>query len=306
MKGQVTSLYDPALGRILLGPDGAVIPTPATVTGGVGEGVAYAVANRWAFKCLPHETIACSGMLTVPSCSYADIDLGSTDFSFSAACNAPGLYLNSYNGGRFKHTGRLIYSGTGTCGMYIAPATPDPVHNQKIIQNAELEFGYVWINGVSIGQGVVIDLSQGSIMNNRLGWLNVNGWDGAHNRMSQGIYVIPSANPYIGFNENMIRVGQMQGFSQTGIVITADPSVTAGDNEWDAMLNTTGMPGEQPSSMVDTCASYDEWRLSMTIFTGSCAHGIVFNAGANHNSYKIRQDTSNNGTRDNGMGNKAI
>ncbi len=306
--GCVTSFYDLSTSaRVLIGPDGTSISTAGTQTAGVNEGIAYAVSNSWAFKCLPHEEIICATGLNIPACAGADIDLGGSDFRFGSTCTSSALSMDSFNGGRFYHSGRLLYSGSAPYAVHLHPSVN--ALGQKIIQNADLRFGSLQIGGVNTPIGVYYDLTHGTIMNNKnLDWLMIDGWDGAHNRMLYGLYVSTPSDDQNGFNENMIRIGQMQGFSSIGILDgqAGQYAIAIGDNEWDVMLNSTGLAGEQPVAFIDTYASYDEWRISATIYTGSCGAGIIFQAGANYNSYKIRQSTAGTAVQDYGTGNRAI
>jgi hypothetical protein len=305
--GYYLSAYSPAAGlRKLYDPDGNVVATPGTLTMGVNEGIALAIANGFAFKCVPGGgNVVLDTYLTVPPCANADIDLGATSFFVSPTCNGPGFYINSFNGGRFKHDGMLVYQGSGTSAIYMAPATPDPVFGQQIIQNARMEFGWVTVVNVNIGQCCVIDPSQGSIMNNeRISFDCLQGYDGT-NRVAQCIYVLTAGGTgNIGVNENHFVVGQAFGFTDVAIQVgTGQPNdLYIGDNNWQTELNSQG----NVNAMVRTNASYDRWWGGMTIYTGTCPNSIVFANTANFNKYDLRQDTSSGGVFNNGLSNSAI
>lgn len=301
--GQVTSLFDPAVSaRVLFGPDGVVIPTPGTLTRSVNEGIAYAIANNWPFKSLAHEILFCTDGIRIPPAAFADIDLGGTEFSISGT-NQPAFSINSFNGGRFVTFGHWEYSGTnGSVAMVMNPSAADPKYGQKIIQNAEIDIPDIQVAGVNVGAGIQI-FPSGDIIQNRLRFRRINGWDGVANRIAHGIQVVPPAEG-CGFNENIITVAQCFGCSISNILVgSPDPkSVYLSDNEWDVMLNTvSGSIG----TLIDSYSSHDEWRYSATAYAGSSfAKSITFRAGANNNSYKARQLPY--AVNDLGAGNRAV
>ena len=312
MLGHYLSAYSPAASaRQLYDPDGNVVTTPGTQTAGVNEGIALAVASGFAFKCEPKEQILCGTYLDIPPCLNADIDLGSTNFAF----NASGvMVMNTFNGGRFFHSGVMFYMGPAAPGaalQWIDPNLPDPVYGQKIIQNADIQFGQIVNAGGAVEACTQLNLTTGSIYNNkRLEWLNLQGWNGAANIINYGIKVVPKpiADPYTGFNENNIVIGQIIGFVESGVLVgNGSPNDNfMGDNQWTVGINPTGLTSGPPiPSMFDTYASYDRIQGGMTIYTGTCPHSIRFLGTANYNKYALRQDTSSSGVLNNGLSNTA-
>jgi len=214
--------------------------------------------------------------------------------------------MNSFNGGRFSHQGRFRYFGTGTAAYYIAPSGPDPLYAQKIIQNANIQFGWLQLS-TAVGQAVLIDPSQGSIMQNNINYGTVQGWDGEANLCVSGIYVATVPDYTYGFNENHNVVNQVIGYSdaavQIGVGVQTDLYI--GDNDWLIESNPTGLPGQSPV-MVKTYGSYDCFRGAHTIYTGASPNSIVFQGSANHNRHQLRQDTSSGGIQNNGLSNVAF
>lgn len=306
----VTSYYDPAVGaRVLIGPNGILIPTPGTLTKGINEGIQKAVSEGWAFRCLAHEQVVCDDGIKIPPCAFADIDLGSTEFYIKPGVIAPGLHMSSFNGGRFNHSGFLIYDGDNpNAALYISPANADPRFGQKIIQNADISFG--WVNALrQIGCISQIDLSQGMIYNNkRFEWQCLQGWDGVNAKANYGIIVTNpgGASGVNAMNMNFFRVGQLFGFSDTGILI-GDSETNAdfmSDNNWDLNINIAKQGS--CTSGVTTWGSYDYFDLGVTIYSGTLEYPMIFRPGTTDNRYLIRQATAQFGVSDSGTNNRAV
>ena len=308
MLGFYLSAFSPILGaRKLYDPDGNIVSTTGSLTEGLNEGIALAIANKFPFKAFAGgPTVNLDTYLTIQPCGNADIDLGTIDLLATPSCNGPGLYMSSFNGGRFSHKGRFRYNGTGTAGYYIAPAANDPFYGQKIIQNAKIEFGWLQLNS-QVGQGILLDPSQGSIIQNDINYGVVQGWNGQANLCAAAVYVGSVPNGTFGFNENHNVINQVIGYTDTAVQSgTGSPNdLYLGDNDWLIESNPTGINGQAPV-MVKTYASYDCIRGAHTIYTGASPHSIVFLGSANHNRHQLRQDTSAGGVQNNSLANVAF
>lgn len=301
MIGSFTSYFDRGLNRrVLVGPNGGLIPTPNSLTHGINEGISRAVSDGWAFRCLPHEQVQCDDGIVIPACAHADIDLGTTEFYIKPGVANPGFVMSSFNGGRFNHCGVLIYAGSNqNAAMYIAPHTPDPKYGQKIIQHADISFG--WVNCQSAVDAIVqIDLGDGMIYNNRrIEWQALQGWNGVENKANHGLIVL-NPGPGHAMNMNFFRIGQLFGFSDTGVRIGNSDSnaIFMSDNTWEVNLNITNV---NATSAVTTWGSFDEFNLGATIYTGSLQYPIIYRPGSQNNRHLIRQGTAQFAVSDSGV-----
>lgn len=304
MKGCVTSYYDPSLSaRILIGPDGLPISTTGSTTQGLQEGINYAIANHWPFRAIAHEVITCSSGISIPPCANADIDLGATEIHFQASVNAPAIHLNSFNGGRFSHKGRMMHFGSPNLVVYIAPINADPIHGQKIIQNADIQFGEIRACAAGTQKIVQLDLSQGEIINNQhLDFLKLDGWNGQQNCAQWGLLVNNPANG-LGFNENHIRIGQLMGFYEAGVQIGLGDSnaVFLSDNYWDVNINSVS--GSITSGFT-TFGGWDYIQMCVTAYAGShFQYALIYRPGSCNNRHHIRQSTAQFGVSNSGSNN---
>jgi hypothetical protein len=303
--GQVTSLFDPSVNaRVLYGPDGNLVDISASTTKGLQEGLNLAISQGWAFKALPHEPINCTTGLVIPPCGNADIDLGATDIHIAAGCVSPAIFMNSFNGGRFSHKGRLLHFGTPNVVLYIAPTINDPMHGQKIIQNADIQFGDIRACA-PVQKLVQLDLGQGEIINNQhLDFLKLDGWNGVLNCAQWGI-LVTNPGEGIGFNENHIRVGQLNGFYDTGIMVGlgAWNQVYLSDNHWDVNINCL----TAVTSGFTTFGGFDYIEMCVTGYgSGTFQYPLIYRPGSQHNKHLIRQSTAMYPVSDSGIGNGAI
>jgi hypothetical protein len=307
MIGCVTSFFDRPLNRrVLVGPDGSMIPTPGSRTHGVNEGIKKAIDEGWPFRCLAHEQVLCDDGIKIPPCGLADIDLGTTDFYINPGVEAPAMHMSSFNGGRFNHSGMLTNAGSNPqVAIYIAPSDPDPRFGQKIIQNADISFGWLYSTS-QVGCLAQIDLTHGMAYNNkRIEWQCLQGWDGAASKATNGIIV---TNPGAGNALNMthFRVGQLFGFRETGILIGLNNTnaIFMSNNVWEANINTIG--DVTVTSGVTTWGSFDRFELGITKYGGELQYPIIYRPGSQNNRHLIRQATSLNTVSDSGTNNRAI
>jgi hypothetical protein len=309
VKGCVTSLFDTATwNRILVGPDDIIIATPGTTTQGVQEGINYAISNGWPFRLLGREEIVCTSSISIPPCAHADLDLGTATFQWPASATCPAIVIDSFNGGRFSHKGRLAHLGTPNVVVYIAPRSADPKFGQKIIQNADIQFGDVHAYGSGTQKLAQIDLGSGEVINNQhLDFLKLDGWNGAQNCAQWGLLVTnPGGNGDIGFNQNSISIGQLMGFYESGVQVGLGPLNQAylGNNHWN--VNANAVSGA-PTCAFTSYACFDFIELGCTGYPpGQLQYPLILRPGASANRYLIRQSTAQHPVSDSGTGNRAL
>jgi hypothetical protein len=309
MKGCVTSFFDTAtFSRVLYGPDNVIIPTPGTTTQGVQEGINYAIANGWPFRLRGHEEIVCAASISIPPCAYADIDLGVGMFRFAASVTGPAVVMDSFNGGRFIHKGRLMHSGAPNVIVYIAPRNPDPIFGQKIIQNADIQFGEIRACTPNTEKLAQIDLGAGEIINNQhLDFLKLDGWNGSQNCARWGLLVTnPGGNGNIGFNQNSIRIGQLMGFYESGVQVGlgAQNQAYLSNNDWG--VNANAVSGN-PTCAFTTYGSFDLIEMCCTGYPpGEFQYPLILRPGSANNRHLIRQSTAHQPISDSGSGNRAL
>lgn len=232
--------HDSTVGGIawlVIGPNGEMISTAGTTTGGLQEAIDYAVGGGFPLRVRARgiaDTVValddltyppifyCTTGITIPASQIADLDFGNASIIFSAAVTGFGVTIDSFEMMQLRFGGQIGYQG-GQAAVCFRPTLPVPLDALTAMTSSRLRFGSVAIitGGGTNSAVVLFDLDGGSVAGASFEFAEIL----ANNVADFGIQIL-NAGSVAGstvFEQNEIRCANIHGFNNCGVIIGGNP-----------------------------------------------------------------------------------